>query len=148
MSTWPRCVGSGREGPSAFDGEFVRFASCHLEPSPRSGSIPVHVGGHSDIAARRAGRLGDGFFPAAGSHEDLTRLFDLARANARSAGRDPDAIEFSSGGNGAIGDGALSEVEALAAIGVDRVIVPAFLFARETPAAIEQYGAEVIARCR
>ena len=31
-------------------------------PSP-PGSVPIHVGGHSRAAARRAGRLGDGFQP-------------------------------------------------------------------------------------
>jgi probable F420-dependent oxidoreductase len=136
------------EGASSFDGEFVNFTNCHSEPSPANGTIPIHIGGHTDIAARRAGRLGDGFFPAGGSHTELARLFELTRSTAVDAGRDPGAIEMTTGGNGAIGSGALAEVEGLAAIGVDRVMVPAFLFARDTVASLEQYGAEVISQAQ
>ncbi len=44
------------------------------------------------------------------------------------AGRDPAAIELTSGGNGVFGPGALDEAAALAELGVDRIVVPAFLF--------------------
>ena len=54
---------SGPEGAS-FDGEFVSFAHAHSFPKPvRPGGVPLHIGGHSEAAARRAGRLGDGFQP-------------------------------------------------------------------------------------
>ncbi|OWY61415.1 LLM class F420-dependent oxidoreductase, partial [cyanobacterium TDX16] len=82
------------EEQASYDGEFVSFQDCISKPAPVQSSIPVHVGGHSDAAARRAGRLGDGFFPGKGSHEELARLFDLARATATEHGRDPDAIEM------------------------------------------------------
>jgi len=127
-------------------GEFVSFDDCILSPSPVSGTIPVHVGGHTDAAARRAGRLGDGFFPAKGSHEELARLFNLVRETAEGSGRDPDAIELTTGGNGAIGPGAADEVKALADIGTDRVILPAFLFTKDTVAGLARYGDEVIRR--
>ena len=58
--------------------------------------------------------------------------------------RDPDAIEITSGGSGAFGDRALSEVEALANIGVGRVIVPAFLFWSDPEAQLAEYGEQVI----
>ena len=50
------------------------------------------------------------------------------------------------GGNGAIGDGALDEVKALADIGTTRVVVPAFLFWQDTAEALARYGADVIER--
>ncbi len=125
---------------------FTSFRNCISRPQPVGGAIPVHVGGHTDVAARRAGRLGDGFFPLSGSHERLAQLFDLARSTAVAAGRDPDAIEMTTGGNGAIGPGALDEVAALAALGVDRVIVPSFLFWKDTAAALERYGEDVISQ--
>jgi probable F420-dependent oxidoreductase len=129
---------------ATFHGEFVNFDGCIMRPRPANGTIPVHVGGHTDVAARRAGRLGDGYFPGKGSHEEIGRAFAVARRAAVDAGRDPAAIEMTTGGNGAVGSRALDEVRELAAIGTDRVIVPAFLFARDTEASLARYGDEVI----
>ena len=56
------------------------------------------VGGHSDVVARRAGRLGDGFFPGKGDDDRLRELIAIMRASAEEAGRDPDAIEITTGG--------------------------------------------------
>ncbi len=134
------------EEKASHDSAFTSFRDCISRPQPVGGSIPVHVGGHTPVAARRAGRLGDGFFPASGSHEKLAELFDLARSTASAAGRDPDAIEMTTGGNGAIGPGALDEVAALAELGVDRVIVPSFLFWKDTADALARYGEDVISK--
>ena len=125
---------------------FTNFDECVLRPRPVQASLPVHVGGHTEVAARRAGRLGDGFIPAKGSHDELARLFEVARSVAAEAGRDPSAIEMSSGGNGAIGPGALDEVKALTDIGVDRVIVPSFVFWRNPAEDLDRYAQDVIAR--
>jgi len=129
---------------ASYSSQYVEFTDCVMRPRPPGGSIPVVVGGHSEAAARRAGRLGDGFFPAKGSHETLARLYQLARTTALEHGRDPDAIEFTSGGYGALGAGALDEVEKLAAIGVDRVVVPSFVFWKDTADALARYADEVI----
>lgn len=131
---------------ASYTGRFTSFSDCIARPRPASGSVPVHVGGHSPAAARRAGRLGDGFFPARGSHQQLAELFALARRSAEEAGRDPAALEITSGGNGAVGPRALDEVAALAELGVDRVVVPSFLFFGDPEASIARYGEEVIAR--
>ena len=48
-------------------------------------------------AARRAGRLGDGFFPGS-TGDELDALLAEMRKAATDAGRDPDAIEITSGG--------------------------------------------------
>ena len=70
------------------------------------------------------------------------------RRAAEEAGRDPDAIEVTSGGNGALGSGALEEIEKLAALGVSRVIIPPLAFDVEGQrTAFAQYGEDVIARC-
>jgi probable F420-dependent oxidoreductase len=134
------------EDKASFHGDFANFDECIMRPRPVNGSIPVHVGGHTDIAARRAGRLGDGYFPGKGTHEELARTFDIVRTTAREHGRDPDAIEMTTGGNGAVGGGALDEVKALADLGVARVMLPAFLFYGDTEAALARYGDEVISR--
>ena len=45
-------------------GEFFRFENAVCSPKPVAGQyLPVHIGGHSKAAARRAGRFGDGFQP-------------------------------------------------------------------------------------
>lgn len=103
------------EKPS-FQGRFVRFSGAQCRPRPANGTVPVIIGGHSKAAARRAGRLGDGFFPARGAPE---ALFDLARRTAEEHGRDPDSIEFSA----SLPDD-LQDLPKLARAGVSRVLVP------------------------
>jgi len=134
------------EDRATYDGAFTSFTRCISRPQPVAGSVPVHVGGHSDVAARRAGRIGDGFFPAKGSHRRLAELFDVVRQTAADTGRDPSALEFTCGGNGVFGPGALDEAAALAELGTDRIVVPAFLFYQDTADALARYGDEVIAR--
>ncbi len=123
--------------------EFTNFDDCISLPNPVNGSVPIHVGGHSDVAARRAGRLGDGFFPGKGDLDELAASYQLARSTAKEHGRDPDGIEFSAGG-ATFGPGAVDAIKALADIGVDRVMVPAFAFWGDTPADLATYGEDVI----
>jgi probable F420-dependent oxidoreductase len=99
-----------------FSGEFVQFKGAYCRPQPVNGNVPIIVGGHSKAAARRAGRIGDGFFPARGISEDLLQL---ARTTASENGRDPDALEIT-----ASLPPDLEEIPALAALGVDRILVP------------------------
>jgi probable F420-dependent oxidoreductase len=131
---------------ASFHGEFADFTDCIMRPRPVQATVPIHVGGHSEPAARRAGRLGDGFFPGKGSHEEIGHLFEVARAAATEAGRDPSEVEMTSGGDGAVGPNALDEVKALADLGVDRVMVPAFMFWGGAADGLARYGDEVIAK--
>jgi probable F420-dependent oxidoreductase len=59
------------------------------------GGPPIVIGGSTPVAARRAGRTGDGFFPFVVSPDDLERLVAIMRTTAVEHGRDPDAIEVS-----------------------------------------------------
>ena len=128
-------------------GTHSSFSGAISRPQPTQARIPIVIGGHSKAAARRAGRLGDGFFPGRGSHEDLAALLEVMRATAVEHGRDPDAIEITAGGNGALGSKALDEVKALADLGVSRVIVPPLAFDPEGQrTAFARYGEDVIAR--
>ena len=108
--------------------EYSSFSGAISRPQPTQANIPIVVGGHSKAAARRAGRLGDGFFPGKGTHEELAELIDVMRATATEHGRDPDAIDITAGGNGALGSGALDEVKKLADLGVSRIIIPPLAF--------------------
>ena len=128
-------------------GTHSSFSGAISRPQPTQARIPIVIGGHSKAAARRAGRLGDGFFPGRGSHEDLAALLEVMRATAVEHGRDPDAIEITAGGNGALGSKELDEVKALSDLGVSRVIVPPLAFDPEGQrTAFARYGEDVIAR--
>ncbi len=132
------------EPKASFQGQFANFENCIMQPKPANSTIPIHIGGHTDIAAKRAGRLGNGFFPGRGSLEELSRLFNLARTTAVENGRDPDSIEMTTGGIGPISSDSLDSVKALADIGTDRVMIPAFLFYKNTAESIARFGEDVI----
>src|ERR1700744_918185 len=79
-------------------GEFFEFANVVCSPKPVAGKeLPVHIGGHSKAAARRAGRFGDGFQPLGVAGSQLEALLGLMRDEAVAAGRDPADIEVSLG---------------------------------------------------
>lgn len=99
-----------------FQGEFVRFKDAYCRPQPVNKHVPIIVGGHSEAAAKRAGRLGDGFFPARGAPAEL---FDLARRSAEEVGRDPNALEMT-----ASLPEDLAQIPSLIQLGVKRLLVP------------------------
>lgn len=127
---------------ASFDGEFVSFENISSNPKPASGRVPIHIGGHSEAAARRAGRVGDGFWPAKGN---LAELYDICRQTAADAGRDPEAIELTGQHPGIFGEDPHGAIEELASWGAARAIVPSLLFLRDTEQAITDFGGRVIA---
>ncbi len=131
---------------ASFDGATASFANCFLRPQPPGGTIPVHVGGHSAAAARRTGRIGDGFFPLGVSPEELPPLIDLIRTSAEEAGRDPKAIEVTMQSTAVNGEAALTAVKTLQEVGVTRVLIPSVLFGADFEAALAHYGEDVIGR--
>lgn len=131
------------DDPATFEGEFVSFERCHSNPKPvQTGGIPIVVGGHTNVAARRAGRLGDGFFPGRAQAEQLRPLLDTMRASAKDAGRDPDAIEVTAGG---VFD--LEGIKRFADMGVGHVVIPPLGFDLETlKSTIGDFADSVIAK--
>ena len=84
------------EGPSTYRGRHVQFERVHCDTKPANpDGVPIVIGGSTDFAARRAGRLGDGWYPYVISPEDTAARLETLRAAAREAGRDPAAIEIS-----------------------------------------------------
>lgn len=119
-----------------FEGEFFRWNAIESHPKPvQQGGIPIVVGGHADGAARRAARVGDGFFPMVqGGRTDLERLaelFAIVRAECERIGRDPSEIELTAGAPVR----SLDDVKRLEDLGVSRVVggPPGF-----TPDAVER----------
>ena len=136
------------QSPATHQGDYSSFTDVYSRPAPAQSTVPIVIGGHSKPAARRAGRLGDGFFPGRGAHEDLAELIDVMRQAATEAGRNPDDIEITSGGKGALGSGALEEIKQLADLGVSRVIIPPLAFDVEGQrTAFAKYAEDVISRC-
>ena len=83
------------QSPATYHGQFYHFDRVHSDPKPtQKGGVPIVIGGSSEIAARRAGRIGDGFYPHAISPDDFAAKVEIMRAAAKEAGRDPDAIEL------------------------------------------------------
>ena len=68
---------------ASYRGRFVSFDQVFCRPLPPGRRIPIIVGGDTPAAARRAGRLGDGYFPARGAPAEL---FDEMRRAALAAG--------------------------------------------------------------
>jgi probable F420-dependent oxidoreductase len=79
-----------------YHGEFFDFDNAMSYPKPAV-RVPIHIGGHSRAAARRAGRLGDGLQPLGVSGPGLAELVAVMRDEAARCGRDPDALELSLG---------------------------------------------------
>ena len=130
------------EAEPTYHGEFVSFTGAICRPQPVAKSVPIVIGGHTERAARRAGRLGDGFFPAQPDLDALARLIQVMRASAEEAGRDPDTIEISAGGLPQA-----DYVERLAELGVSRMVMPLPAWdADGIRPALEQFATDVIAK--
>jgi probable F420-dependent oxidoreductase len=132
---------------ASFSGEFVNFHEVSSNPKPVRRSVPIVIGGHSEAAAKRAGRLGDGFFPSIGSQADTFPLFDLVRRTAQAAGRDPRAIEMMAGCPDALpksGKDPKAAVEERRRRGIDRVILPVHAFLPDLETNLGRFGETVI----
>ncbi len=118
-----RLLWSGDEDGVSFDGEFFSFTRLCSFPKPLgdSGALPVHIGGSSRAAARRAGLRGDGYFAGGrlAAPERASQLEEM-RATARAAGRDPGALEYTRWGSI---DMTADDVAGHAANGTTRVVV-------------------------
>jgi probable F420-dependent oxidoreductase len=112
---------SGPDGAS-FDGQFVSFHHAHCFPKPfRAGGVPIHIGGHSEAAARRAGRVGDGFQPLGLTPDEVRTRVVQMRDAAEQEGRQPDDIEISL--SGYLPTTSEDTVAEAVSLGADRLIV-------------------------
>lgn len=109
-----------REPSASFHGKHFHFHSVKSYPKPvQKGGVPILVGGHSMPAARRAGRLGDGFFPAIDDPVKLKELISVMRSEAGKAGRNPDEIEIS-----CLSKKKPDNIKALQDVGISRIVMP------------------------
>jgi len=129
-----------RDPISSYKGEYVDFDNVVSRPKPaQKGGVPILVGGHSPAAARRAGRLGDGFYPLGVFGEELDALLATMREAALEAERDPSEI-----GVTAVGAPKKELIEALAHQGVERVLIsPSSGDLDELRGSLEKFGKEI-----
>ncbi len=73
-----------------FKGRWHTITDAGIKPLPVQRPIPVWVGGSSEAALRRAGRLGDGWFPQRPPDEQARTMVETIRQHARDAGRAPE----------------------------------------------------------
>jgi len=131
---------------ASFNGDYVAFEKLQMSPRPPSGRVPIVVGGHTQAAACRAGRFGDGFFPAKGTRDELARLFDVVRRTAAEHGRDPETIEFTVADRSIVDASSMPAIAAWREIGVQRILVnPPSFDPNAAAEGLARFGEEVIA---
>jgi probable F420-dependent oxidoreductase len=134
---------------ATYNGTFVSFDQVRSDPSPVNGTVPLHIGGASPAAVRRAAKHGDGYFPWVDPrsnllHETLGQVIPAVRAEAEKFGRDPRSIEMTVGGARTV-----AEAEVMAKLGVDRCTIA--IRSKEPEAVRDElgiFGQEVIAQTR
>jgi len=118
------------EPTSSYTGRYYRLPECRMYPKPvQQPHPPIHVGGESDAALRRAARLGQGWFGFNRQPDEVPEALDRLDRALDEEGRTRSEIEISVCPyfKGADGDG----IKRYAELGVDRVIVVVFGFDRE-----------------
>ena len=111
--------------------------------------IPILIGGHSDVALERAGRIGDGWIAASMSPAPLAEHWAKVRAAAERNGRDPDSLLLV-GAMRPLRDQAQADaIAAYADIGVDHLIVDMYVPTRdEVFDELQRFATEVAPRFR
>jgi probable F420-dependent oxidoreductase len=83
------------EGDDPFEGRYYKWGRVQSNPKPvQPGGVPIVIGGHTDLSAKRAARYCDGYFPGRDDTEGrLTELLTIMREECDRLGRDPKEIE-------------------------------------------------------
>ncbi len=76
-----------------FEGEHFQLQRIKMAPAPTQ-RIPLLIGGHADVALRRAARVGDGWMHAGGDGVELQRMVDRIQALRKEYGRDREPFEI------------------------------------------------------
>lgn len=122
------------------EGPHFPFEPVAFEPKPvQDGGPPIHVGGESDRALRRAATVGDGWLGMAHTPASAAARVERLRALAEEAGRDPRAVEVTVMGE----VDASADVAAWEAAGVDRLIVTPWTRSRDAVAGLTRLAAEL-----
>ncbi|MFZ2173039.1 MAG: TIGR03619 family F420-dependent LLM class oxidoreductase [Rhodococcus sp. (in: high G+C Gram-positive bacteria)] len=80
-------------GMVEYHGEFFDFDRLQMSPAP-SKPVPFYVGGHTDVALRRAARVGDGWTSAMIKFDDLVQVITRLRQLREEYGRADEPYEI------------------------------------------------------
>jgi probable F420-dependent oxidoreductase len=130
--------------PQSFAGRFFNWGPVQALPKPvQPGGVPIVIGGHSELAAKRAARYCDGFFPGRGNYEEIQSLFKIMEAECKTLGRNPAEIELTAPAYTAEVDA----IKRLEDLGVSRVIIAPPGFTKEDLTAnLNAFGDKVLSQ--
>jgi probable F420-dependent oxidoreductase len=80
-------------GMVEFHGDFYDFDRLQMSPAP-SKPVPFYVGGHTDVALKRAARVGDGWTSAMMTGDQLAETIGKLNALRAEYGTDGEPFEF------------------------------------------------------
>ncbi|MFD9892664.1 TIGR03619 family F420-dependent LLM class oxidoreductase [Amycolatopsis sp. NPDC059027] len=137
-------------GMVEYHGEFFDFDKLRMSPTPPS-RVPFYIGGHTDVALRRAARAGDGWSSAMMKFDDLRDTIARLRELLAERGRAEEPFEYQAVCIDRFG---LDGYREQASIGVTDVITMPWVFegvgfdADIEPklAAIRKFGEDIIAK--
>ncbi len=105
-------------------GEHFDFPRVQLSPVPAE-PPPIYIGGASEVALRRAARVGDGYIGAGTAPEDVSRLLGRLRELRREYGRDHLPFEAMLGLTAEPG---LALFQRMAGEGLESTVAPPFAY--------------------
>lgn len=110
-----------RDDVATYSGEFVDFAAIRVNPKPiRDRRIPIILGGNSDAALRRVAAYGDGWYGFnLRDADEVAGTVGRLKEHCSNAGRDAREISIAV----ALRDPSPRDVEALAEVGVDELVL-------------------------
>ncbi len=80
-------------GMVEYHGEFFDFDRLQMSPAPTE-RVPIYVGGHTEVALKRAARIGDGWTSAMMKLEDLAETKKRLNELLAERGREDDPFEI------------------------------------------------------
>ena len=122
--------------------EFINWSNFKSYPLPAQSPLPLIMGGNKGKIFERIARYGNGWFVPGTDVEEIKAMLEQMRQVCAQEQRDPDEIEITVMWPGRGGQGAL---DALAEIGVHRVVVPLPALGANPVEGMQQLAAEVLA---
>ncbi|WP_072803820.1 TIGR03619 family F420-dependent LLM class oxidoreductase [Rhodococcoides yunnanense] len=105
-------------------GEFYDFDKLQMSPAPTA-PVPFYVGGHTDVALRRAARVGDGWTSAMIKFDDLVSVIERLRELRNEYGKSEEPYEIQTVCIDRFGKDGFAELEAA---GVTDIITVPWVF--------------------
>jgi probable F420-dependent oxidoreductase len=131
------CIRLWSEDVVEHHGEFFDFGPVMFEPKPTQKPWPpIHVGGESDAALRRAARVGDGWIGITHTLESVRRPVELLSKLRHDAGRADQPFEVTLGGPVETRDDVARWEDA----GVDRLIVAPWARSRDAVEGMQRFA--------